>query len=46
VHNNLGLSYFEKNEMDLAIQEFNKAIKLEKSAVHYNNLGLAHFHNK
>lgn len=32
--------------MDLAIQEFNKAIKLDKQAVHYNNLGLAHFHNK
>lgn len=32
--------------MDLAIQAFNKAIKLDKQAVHYNNVGLAHFHNK
>jgi tetratricopeptide (TPR) repeat protein len=46
VHNNLGLSYFEKNEMEQAIQEFNKAIKLERSSVHFNNLGLAYFHNK
>ena len=45
-YNNLGLSYFEKQDMDLAIQAFNKAIKLEKQAVHYNNLALAHFHNK
>jgi len=32
--------------MDLAIQAFSKAIKLDGQAVHYNNLGLAYFHNK
>lgn len=46
VYNNLGLTYFEKNEMDLAITQFTAAIKLEKNAVHFNNRGLAHFHDK
>ena len=29
VYNNLGLTYFEKNEMDNAAGEFSKAIKAE-----------------
>jgi hypothetical protein len=32
--------------MDAAIVEFSKAIKIEKNAVHYNNRGLAYFHDK
>lgn len=32
--------------MDAAIIEFGKAIKIEKNAVHYNNRGLAYFHDK
>lgn len=46
VYNNLGLTYFEKNEMDNAAGEFSKAIKAEGLAVHYNNRGLAYFHDK
>jgi tetratricopeptide (TPR) repeat protein len=48
VYNNLGLTYFEKNEMDNAILQFTNAIKPGSSgggqAVHYNNRGLAYFH--
>lgn len=44
VFNNLGLTYFEKNEMDNAAIEFGKAIKQDPQAVHYNNRGLAYFH--
>lgn len=46
VYNNLGLTYFEKNEMDLAIEHFSKAIKIDPQAVHYNNRGLAYFHDR
>jgi tetratricopeptide (TPR) repeat protein len=46
VWNNLGLTYFEKSEMDNAAAEFSKAIKLDGQAVHYNNRGLAYFHDK
>jgi tetratricopeptide (TPR) repeat protein len=28
-HNNLGLSYFEKEDFDEALQEFTKAINIE-----------------
>lgn len=45
VFNNLGLTYFENNEMDLAVQEFKKAVIKEPQSVHYNNRGLAYFHN-
>ena len=44
--NNLGLTYFERCDMDLAIDSFSKAIKLDPSAVHYNNRGLAYFHER
>jgi tetratricopeptide (TPR) repeat protein len=45
-HNNLGLSYFEKGEYTLAIEHYAKALKLEETSVHYNNRGLAHYHNR
>jgi tetratricopeptide (TPR) repeat protein len=44
VHNNLGLSYFEKGEFEEALLHYGKAIQYDKSAVHYNNRGLAHYH--
>ena len=44
VHNNLGLSFFEKGEFEEALVHYGKAIQIEKSAVHYNNRGLAHYH--
>jgi tetratricopeptide (TPR) repeat protein len=44
VHNNLGLSYFEKGNFEEALTYYAKAISLEPSAVHYNNRGLAHYH--
>lgn len=43
-HNNLGLSYFEKEEFDEALSEFSKAISIEPHSFHYNNRGLAHYH--
>ena len=43
-HNNLGLSYFEKEEFDDALNEFTKAIALEQLPFHYNNRGIAYFH--
>lgn len=44
VHNNLGLSYFEKGEFEEALVHYGKAIQIEKSSVHYNNRGLANYH--
>ena len=44
VHNNLGLSYFERGDFEDALNHYTKAISLEKSAVHYNNRGLAYYH--
>ena len=43
-HNNLGLSYFEKEDYDEALNEFTKAIALEQHPFHYNNRGLAYYH--
>ena len=43
-HNNLGLSYFEKEEYDDALQEFTKAIALKPHPFHFNNRGLALYH--
>lgn len=43
-HNNLGLSYFEKEDFEEALTEFSKAIALEPHSFHYNNRGLAHYH--
>ena len=43
-YNNLALSQFENEEFDAAINNYDKAITLCKSAVHYNNRGLAHYH--
>lgn len=43
--NNLGLSFFEKGEMDGAIEHYSSAVKLCASSVHYNNRGLAFYHN-
>ncbi len=43
-HNNLGLSYFEKEEYEDALNEFSKAIGLKPHALHYNNRGLALYH--
>ena len=44
VHNNLGLSYFEKGMFDEALTHYAKAISYEPSAVHFNNRGLANYH--
>lgn len=46
-HNNLGLSYFERDTEDdynEALAEFGKAIQNEDHALHYNNRGLANYH--
>lgn len=43
-HNNLGLSYFEKEEFEEALNEFGKAIQLEPHSFHFNNRGLAYYH--
>ena len=43
-HNNLGLSYFEKEDYDEALNEFTKSIALEQHPFHYNNRGLAYYH--
>jgi tetratricopeptide (TPR) repeat protein len=42
--NNLGLSYFEKEDFEEAISEFTKAITIEPSTFHLNNRGLAYYH--
>jgi len=42
-HNNLGLSYYEKEDFDNALAEFTKAIGFEPHSFHYNNRGLAYF---
>ena len=43
-HNNLGLSYFEREDFEEALNEFTKAIDKEKHSFHYNNRGLAFYH--
>jgi len=43
-HNNLGLSYFEKEDFEEALSEFTKAIDKEPHSFHYNNRGLAYYH--
>ena len=43
--NNLGLSFFENNEMESAIDHYSTAVKLCESPVHYNNRGLAYYHD-
>jgi tetratricopeptide (TPR) repeat protein len=43
-HNNLGLSHFEKEEYEEALNEFTKAIGLKPHGLHYNNRGLALYH--
>jgi tetratricopeptide (TPR) repeat protein len=43
-HNNLGLSYFEKEDFEEALNEFTKSIQLEQHSFHYNNRGLAYYH--
>lgn len=43
-HNNLGLSYFEKEDFEEALSEFSKAIAQEQHSFHYNNRGLAYYH--
>lgn len=44
VHNNLGLSYFEKGDFEESLQHYTKALTIEPSAVHFNNRGLAFYH--
>jgi tetratricopeptide (TPR) repeat protein len=34
-HNNLALSYFEKQEFEDALKHYTQAIQFEKSSVHY-----------
>lgn len=46
IRNNLGLTYFEKDDMTSAIDQFKAACQLEGTAVHFNNYGLALFHNR
>ena len=41
-HNNLGLSYFENQQWELALERFNKSIEFdEHKATYYNNKALA-----
>ena len=45
--NNLGLSYFEYQQYDLALERFKKAIEQDPSKpTYYNNKALALYHNK
>lgn len=43
-HNNLGLSLFEREDFEEAVNEFTKAIGLAAHSYHYNNRGLAYYH--
>ena len=43
--NNLALSLFEFEDWPEALANYDKAIQLCASAVHFNNRGLAHYHN-
>ena len=43
-HNNLALSYFEKQDYESAVAYFNSAIKLEPQSNYFNNRGLTHYH--
>ena len=41
----MGLSYFENEEFEEALNSYQKAIQHDtESAVHYNNRGLAYYH--
>ena len=43
VYNNRGVAYYYKGDFDLAIQEFNQAIRRKPSlAVVYNNRGVVY----
>ena len=42
--NNLGLTFFEKEDYREAMDAFTKAIELKPTAVHYNNRGLASYY--
>ena len=44
-YNNLGLSYFEQEDYEQAIENYNKAILIDPSATHLNNRGLARYQN-
>ena len=44
VHNEHGLSLFEKKEYRAAMGAFGRAVENRPSAVHYNNRGLAYYH--
>lgn len=45
--NNLGLSYFENQQYDAALDRFKKAIELDgNKATYYNNKALALYHNE
>ena len=43
-YNNLGLSLFEHGEYEDALTNYTSAIKLDRSAKHYDNRGLANYH--
>lgn len=44
--NNLGLSYFENQQYDMALERFKKAIEQDPSKpTYYNNKALALYHN-
>ena len=43
--NNLGLSLFENGDFEESLHQYGEAIRLEPSAVHYNNRGLAFYHS-
>jgi tetratricopeptide (TPR) repeat protein len=43
-NNNLGLSLFEMQDYEKAIEYYGKAINVDKSSVHYSNRGLAFYH--
>lgn len=45
--NNLGLSYFENQQYDFALERFKKAIELDGAkATYFNNKALALYHNE
>ena len=44
-YNNLGLSYFENKEFELANEQFKKAIDYDqKNPIYYNNIALCFYH--
>lgn len=42
-YNNLGLSYYEKEDFENALAQFTKSIEIEQHSFHYNNRGLAQY---